>query len=95
MADDLKTNWTNPPVPTPDLSGSGVTQRGGDPQIDTTGTSGLKPMWDNPPVPGMDAKETANSVSGLPGTPNRWEPSGTPPPPPDLTQRSPGTIDEK
>ena len=92
---DLKTNWTNPPVPDVGLSGAGVTARGGDPLIDTGGTSGLTPVWSDEPVPGMAAKETANSVSGLPSTPNRWEPSGTPPAPPSLEDRNPGTIDQQ
>ena len=92
---DLKTNWTNPPVPDVGLTGDGVITRGGDPNVDTGGSSGLDPIWKDKPVPGMDAKETANSVSGLPTKPSRWEPTGTPPPPPSLQDRSPGTIDEQ
>ena len=41
------------------------------------------------------AKESANSVSGLPPLPARFEPSGTPPAPPTLQDRNPGTIDQR
>jgi hypothetical protein len=74
---DLKTNWTNPPVPTPGLGGASVVSSGGDPNFP-----------DGPP-------ETANSVSGLPPLPNRFEPSGSPPAPPSLQDRNPGTIDQR
>jgi hypothetical protein len=95
---DVKSNWDNPPVPTPGLDGSGVTASGGDPNIDTGGDGALKPFWpSDKQIMGSapDGKESANSVSGLPGLPSRFEPSGTPPAPPDLTDRNPGTIDQK
>lgn len=92
---DLKTPYTDTAMDAPDLSGSGVTQRGGDPNIDTGGTSGLSPMWNDAPVGSPEGRETANSVSGLPGTPNRWEPSAEAEQPPSLEDRSPGTIDRR
>lgn len=92
---DLKTNWDNAPVSVSDLGGDLPTARGGDPNIDTGGTSGLSPLWTNQPVPAMSETETANSQSGLPGLPARFQPSGTPPAPPNLTDRQPGTVDEK
>ena len=93
---DLKTPFSEPAMPPPDLSGSGVTQRGGDPLIDTGGSSGLQPFWgEDKFVPEPPDKETANSVSGLPSTPNRWEPSAASEQPPSLEDRSPGTIDRR
>ena len=91
----LKTFFDDPAMPPPGLEGQGVTARGGDPNADTSGTSGLQPLWNDAPVGNPAGAETANSVSGLPGTPSRWEPSGTPPSPPDLTDRTPGTIDQR
>lgn len=91
---DIKTPWTDAPVPTPDLGGQGVTSRGGDPNVDASGSNGLQPVWDNAPVPAMASTETSNS-SGLPLQPARFEPTGTPPAPPDLTEHSVQTIDEK
>jgi hypothetical protein len=94
---DLQSPWTSPPVPTKDLGGDSILKRGGDPNADGgDGPNGLKPMWSDPPDSTLTEKaETPNSVSGLPTTPSRWEPSGTPPPPPSLQDRSPGTIDEQ
>lgn len=93
---DLKTPFTNPVVPTPDLGGSGVTARGGDPLIDTGGDGAAKPLgWENPIVPTPGGSETANSVSGLPTQPSRFEPSGSPPEPPSLMDRSPRTFGGK
>ena len=34
-------------------------------------------------------------MSGLPSLPNRYEPSETPPEPPTLQDRNPGTIDQQ
>lgn len=93
---DLKTNWTNPPVGDVGLTGDLPTSRGGDPNVDASGTSGMKPLaWDAPPVSAPEASETANPVSGLPSLPSRFQPSGTPPEPPSLQDRSPSTIDQK
>lgn len=92
---DLKTPYTDPAMSPPDLSGSGVTQRGGDPLIDTAGSSGLQPVWDNPVTSAPGGSETDNPVSGLPTTPARWEPSESSEQPPDLTDRNPGTIDRQ
>jgi hypothetical protein len=81
----------------PGLDGSGVTARGGDPNITVDQPDGLMPIW-NPADQSyttMPEKETSNSVSGLPSTPNRWEPSAASEQPPDLTDRTPGTIDRR
>lgn len=92
---DLKSPWDNPGTPTPDLSGQGVVSRGSDPNIDMGGPSALQGVtWASPPVATPGGEETANSVSGLPLQPNRFEPSGTPPEPPNLTDRNPGMIDK-
>jgi hypothetical protein len=91
----IKSPWDNPGTPTPDAAGAGVTARGGDPLIDTGGSSGLKSIWPDPIVKSVEGKETSNSVSGLPSTPARFEPSGTPPEPPSLKDRNPGTINER
>jgi hypothetical protein len=96
MAGSFNPLWQNPPVPTQDLGGDLVTDRGGDPLIDTGGTSGLIDFWTKEQIVEVPPdKETPNPVSGLPTTPARWEPSDNPPPPPDLTDRNPGTIDQK
>src|SRR5690349_475939 len=45
---DLKSPWDDQgkvPFPTPGMEGDGVTARGGDPNINTGGTSGLKDFW--------------------------------------------------
>lgn len=92
---DLKTFFDQPAMPPPDPSGDLIRDRGGDPLIDTGGTSGLQPVWGDPTVSTPGGSETSNPVSGLPTTPSRWEPGDTPPPPPDLEDRNPGTIDER
>jgi hypothetical protein len=92
---DLKSPWTNPPVPDVGTSGEGVTQRGSDPNITVDTPNGLQPVWGTPPVTDPSGQETANSVSGLPLRPARNEPTGTPPEPPSLQDRTPGTIDQK
>lgn len=93
---DLQSPWTSPPVPTKDLSGDLATQRGSDPNITVDEPNGLTPLWSDPPDATLSSEaETANSVSGLPSLPSRFAPSGTPPPPPSLQDRSPGTIDEQ
>lgn len=95
---DLKTNWTDPAYPdTNDLSGAGVTARGGDPNVDTGGTGAIKGFWPDKDqiASSPDGKETANSVSGMPTTPSRFAPSDTPPDPPSLDKRNPGTIDKR
>ena len=94
---DLKSFWPNPGggPEYPGLEGESITGRGTDPQVDTSGTSALQPVWTNDPVPAMSAEESANSVSGLPAQPNRFEPTDQPPPPPTLQDRRPGTIDEQ
>ena len=92
---DLKPLWTNPPVPDVGLSGDSIITRGGDPAITVDTPDGLMPIWSDAFVPAMPEKETASPVSGLPTLPNRWEPSDNPPEPPNLTDRTPGTIDQQ
>ncbi len=93
---DLKTPFEKPVYgDTSDLGGQLPTARGTDPLIDTGGTSGLKTFFDKPIDPSMEGNETANSVSGLPLQPSRFQPSETPPEPPSLQTRNPGTIDKK
>lgn len=94
---DLKTFWDKPGMPTsPEVGGGdGVTGRGTDPQVTIDSPNALDPLWQAPPVAPIGGEETDNSVSGLPSLPNRFEPSATPPPPPSLQDRRPGTIDER
>jgi hypothetical protein len=93
---DLKTNWSNPGTPIPDLSGDLATSRGTDPNIDTGGSSGLTASpFDKPIDPSLDGAESPNSVSGLPPQPNRFQPTEQPPEPPSLQDRNPGTIDKR
>ena len=95
---DLKTPFNQPIMPTQaDLGGDSITERGTDPNINVGGDSALQPVWpaDKAIVPTPGGQETANSVSGLPSTPSRFEPSGTPPAPPTLQDRNPGTIDQR
>lgn len=82
-------------APMPGLSGAGVVSRGTDPQVAFPGDAGLKALWNNQPVGTPGGEETANSISGLPSLPNRFEPGGEPRQPPDLTDRNPGTIDQR
>lgn len=94
---DLKTFWDNPGMPksydTP--QGDSVTSSGTDPLITVDAPNGLEVIW-NDPVPDLNAAaESPNSVSGLPPQPNRFEPPETPPGPPSLQDRRPGTIDER
>jgi len=81
----------------PGLGGDSITERGTDPNINTAGEPAVQTVWpaDKYIVPIPGGQETPNSVSGLPSTPSRFEPSGTPPEPPDLTDRNPGTIDKR
>lgn len=92
---DLKSPWDNPGTPVPDMGGQGVVSRGSDPTVEMGGAGALKDNWPGATVPVPGGEETANSVSGLPLQPNRFEPSDTPPAMPDLTTRNPGTIDKK
>lgn len=98
---DLKSPWDEQGkngADVPDLAGNGVTARGGDPNVDTSGAGGLKDFWPADKqllANGPDGKETPNSVSGLPTLPSRFEPTEQPPTPPDLTDRRPGTIDKQ
>lgn len=96
----IKTPWDNPVYPnTTDLGGQLPTSRGTDPSVDlSAGGSGSALTgvpWTGPIVSTPGGEETANSVSGLPAAPSRYQPSETPPAPPDLTDRNPGTIDQR
>ena len=95
---DLKTNWTTPVYPdTSTLTGEGVTSSGSDPNAEGgDGAAGLTATpWPSAKrvTTSTETAETPNSVSKLPPQPNRWQPAETPPEPPDLTDRNPGTID--
>jgi hypothetical protein len=94
---DLKTNWGNPPLgDLSDMGGALPTSRGTDPLINTSGSSGLTGVsFGQAVVPVPGGEETANSLSGLPLQPQRFQPSETPPAPPTLQQRNPGTIDQR
>jgi hypothetical protein len=94
---DLKTPFDRPIHPdASDLGGQGVISRGTDPQIDTGGSSGLTASpFDKAIDPNMEGQESANSVSGLPLQPNRFEPSEGVPEIPTLKDRNPGTIDKR
>ena len=94
---DVKTNWNNVPVPTPGLGGDGVTARGTDPNVDVSGEGAIQSPWptDKYATTNTQTNESANSVSGLPSLPARFEPSETPPTPPSLEDRNPGTIDKR
>ena len=93
---DLKTPFDRPVYPDAnDLSGQGVISRGSDPNIDTSGSSGLQTGFDRAIDPNMEGQETANSVSGLPLQPNRFEPAESSVEIPSLKDRNPGTIDKR
>lgn len=95
---DLKTPWEakDQAFTGTDLSGAGITSRGSDPNSDGgDGEAGLQQAWKNPPFERTETAESSNSVSGLPSLPNRYEPTETPPDPPNLQDRSPGTIDKR
>lgn len=95
---DLKTFWESKDqiFTGTDTGGAGVVSSGSDPNADGgAGESGLKPMWPDAPLGSLDQAESSNSVSGLPALPNRFEPSESSAEPPDLTDRSPGTIDQQ
>ena len=96
---DLKTFWPDKDqvFTGTDTSGAGITERGTDANIGAgeTGSGAIDPFWPNQPVTDPGTAESRNSVSGLPSLPNRFEPSETPPTIPDLTDRSPGTIDKR
>lgn len=95
---DLKTNWPDPVLPDHGAAGQGVVSSGSDPNADGgDGPAALQPLWpsDKQATTRTESAESANSVSGLPPQPNRFEPSGAPPEPPDLTDRTPGTIDRR
>jgi hypothetical protein len=93
---DLKSFWNNPPVPDVGLSGDSIASSGSDPLVTVDSPNGLQPVWTNAPVPGIGGEETDNSVSGLPSLPNRFEPTpASPPEPPTLKDKNPGTIDER
>lgn len=92
----LKTNWTDPVMPTPsDLGGQLPTARGTDPNISLSGASGITASPFSQAIAAPGGQETPNSVSGLPPAPQRFQPSDTPPAAPGLTDRNPGTIDQR
>lgn len=95
---DLKTFWKDPGGgdPYPELSGTSVASSGSDPQVTVDSPNALQPVWTDAPVPSFSGEETDNNVSGLPQQPNRFEPTpASPPEPPSLKDKNPGTIDER
>lgn len=93
---DLKTFFDKPIYPnTSDLSGDLATERGNDANIATGGSGSLQSPFERPIHGTMEGDESANSVSGLPKLPNRYQPAEAPPEPPDLDDRNPGTIDKR
>ena len=94
---DLKTNWTDPVLPDHGVDGQGVVSRGTDPNVDGGGEGGLQSPWptDKYATTKTETAESANSVSGLPAQPNRFEPSEGAPEIPTLQDRNPGTIDKQ
>ena len=100
---DLKTPWPDKDqvFTGTDMSGAGVVSSGSDPNADGGGEGGgaLKSFWDEkralPENASPGNAESSNSVSGLPSLPNRFEPAESTVDIPDLTDRSPGTIDKK
>lgn len=93
---DLQTPFNKPAYPnTTDLSGDLATARGTDPNVSADGEGALNPLWPNPVLSSMGQEETANSVSGLPLQPSRFQPTEEPPAPPSFQDRNPGTIDQK
>lgn len=95
---DLKTPWEekDQAFTGTSMDGAGITSRGNDPNAGGDAAGGATdPFWPNQPVTDPGMEESSNSVSGLPSLPNRFEPSETPPEMPDLTTRSPGTIDKQ
>lgn len=92
---DLKTNWPNPGTPIPDLGGQGIIGRGSDPNAD--GGGGLAGIIGSPfdkVMPTPSGAESANSVSGLPSLPNRFEPAAANVEIPSMKDRSPLTVDK-
>lgn len=107
---DLKSVFSNAVYPTTsDLAGDTVVSRGSDPNADgNPGPAALKDFWEKGDYPWpagtpgqavsedtISQAESANSMSGLPSLPNRFEPSEGAVEPPDLTNRNPGTIDKQ
>ena len=98
MAAGLQSPWVSKGdsgVPTPSTDGDSIISRGTDPNINLGGDGALQSVWSGAVVPVPGGEETGNSVSGLPLQPNRFEPSGEPPSPPDLTTRNPVTVDRR
>lgn len=93
---DLKTNWSDPGTPTPDLGGQGVVSRGSDPNADGGGgPAGIVGSPFDKVMPTPSGEESGNSVSGLPSLPNRFEPAESSVEIPTLQDRNPGTIDKR
>ena len=96
---DLKTPFDKPIYgDTTDLSGQGVISRGTDLNADGgDGPAGFEPVWpaDKRATTAAGIEESANSVSGLPSLPNRFEPAESSVEIPTLKDRNPGTIDKR
>lgn len=91
----ITTFWKDPyKANETDLSGDLPTARGTDPNIDLSGSGAVKGFWGEAPVSTPGGEETANSVSGLPPAPQRYQPTVPDPTFPTLKDRQPGTIDK-
>ena len=94
MPDGFYPVWKDMPVPIPGAEGDLPVARGSDPLIGAPGDNALQPIWDAAPVTLASDEESAHSVSGLPMRPARMQSSETPPEPPTIRDRMPGTIDQ-
>lgn len=99
---DLKTNWHDPAYGnTTNDAGDLAIGRGSDPNADGNRDhpAGLVNFWEDSKQAlseqGVPTEESANSVSGLPKLPNRFQPAEGRVEPPSLQDRNPGTIDKR
>jgi hypothetical protein len=99
MAGPIQTPFTEPAMGSFGPEGDLGMNRDTDPNTlnADNGTSAVIDFWTtDQTVESPQNSETMNSVSGMPQTPTRFYPApAEPPPPPDLTDRNPGTIDQK
>lgn len=98
---DLKSPWESKDqaFTGTSTSGASIVSSGSDPNSEGgDGPAGLTDFWPVRALPESakpSGAESSNSVSGLPSLPNRYEPAAETVEPPDLTTRSPGTIDKQ
>lgn len=99
---DLKPFWPGDDLPlgTVGLGSDLAISTGSDPNADNGDKpAGIINFWENSKQPlseqGVSTEESRNSVSGLPALPNRFAPAASGVEVPNLTDRRPGTIDER